>query len=545
MSTQTEELRTVLTVDDTQAVAGLRRGAQGIEDYGRRAERVGRAVGDAGREIAAGLSSGGRAADVLLAGLTRIGAAVALPLGIGAMAARKLHDDLNQVRTATAALHRELARPIEQQAALGPDGISAELQRVTERTEELVRKQQTLGAKLQRAAIQGQPDYFDTSRLQKVEADRTVPGDKEVAEGRRRIRELSAARANAEMEAVKVKGVGLRQSEREAALAKITRTENERLAKLHLDSKLRKPGDSARDLLVRHAAIRFDAELDRETTNKKFDGLEREIQLREELLEISMSERTEDEKASASARARMNAANLRAVSAQTKEERSKANTEAKAAERELNKVDEEIARKTGLLRTHVGLRETLRGIAGSDATADVRSLAGVRARLDAARQRQSYMPNDPEARANAEQDARDAEHELREERLRQFRANLGPAGAAHRRAQREEARLRRQFSANDADRESRQSRGAYDRHPDAYGDGDDAGSDERTRQRDGMPQRKADGSFKTPEDAWRARFIGTLEGVRENGRTENPQMAQFIASADRVVTALSTKLEVA
>ncbi|MGI8435351.1 MAG: hypothetical protein ACR2NX_00370 [Chthoniobacterales bacterium] len=237
-------------------------------------------------ELAVGLAQGGNAADVLAMSIHRAGFALKGGLLIGAAAVvggaviQKITKDLEETKKAYKDLERSSARPLSLLIALEPSDIGSEIETVTAKVEAL--KQKTANPimrAIRKAAIEGAPDTYDTSRLKVVKADHVVPEEKAMRDAQKRLHKLSEARANKELELVGIKRTGIRLSQRDAEIQKINLAEQEKIAKLHLERSLTKPGRSALDNFKSDTAIRQQAKLEREEANRKHDLVADQLEL--------------------------------------------------------------------------------------------------------------------------------------------------------------------------------------------------------------------------------------------------------------------------
>jgi hypothetical protein len=201
------------------------------------------------KNLALDLSTSTSATDALRTGALRlsevfkIGLIPAVAIGGGALAFGKINEQVKETVASFNALQAQLRRPLFEQAALGADALVSELESITKATDDLIKKRNSFGGRLVAGFSRGRDDITES-----------------IVAGQRRQKDLASAIADQELRASNIKSDGLDISEHQAALDKIQLDTQERLAKLHLENSLTKPGRDALSLFKRDAAARQDAD---------------------------------------------------------------------------------------------------------------------------------------------------------------------------------------------------------------------------------------------------------------------------------------------
>jgi hypothetical protein len=201
------------------------------------------------KNLALDLSTSTSATDALRTGALRlsevfkIGIIPAVAIGGGALVFGKINEQVKATVESFNALQAQLRRPLFEQAALGADALVSELQNITKATDDLIKKRNSFGGRLISGFSRGRDDITES-----------------IVAGQRRQKDLTAAIADQELRVSNIKSDGLDISEHQAALDKIQLDSQERLAKLHLENSLTKPGRDALSLFKRDAAARQDAD---------------------------------------------------------------------------------------------------------------------------------------------------------------------------------------------------------------------------------------------------------------------------------------------
>jgi hypothetical protein len=210
------------------------------------------------KNLALDLSTSTSATDALRTGALRlsevfkIGIIPAVAIGGGALAFGKINEQVKATVKAFDVLQSELRRPFFQEAALGADALTTELANISKATDDLIKKRNSYGGRLNQTFARGRDDVGES-----------------IAAGRKREQELTAAIADSELRIVAARGVSLEISAHQGALLKIQLDEQERLSKLYLDNALTKPGRDATTLFRRDAGIRQDARLQEAAENRR------------------------------------------------------------------------------------------------------------------------------------------------------------------------------------------------------------------------------------------------------------------------------------
>lgn len=282
-------LETVLTGDDTPFVQAIQRAEQRAQTF---AGRVHAALGSAfkrtpdlrAERALSGFTANLASGDIqgALLGVTErlSGLGLAAGVGVGAAVAifAKAQEQFDAMAKSVDKLKLDLARPLSLQAALGTEGINKEIETTTKDLGDLFEKRKGVFPSLREGAglFEG---LHDVSRggLQAMKSGVLAPAKDLTPEltatfsAMKRLRDLSTARANAELRIADIGRINLEVSERQATFAKIAEEHDARRAKIILDRGLTKPGRQSVDFFKSLAAEEQTTRTAKKTTKQQFD----------------------------------------------------------------------------------------------------------------------------------------------------------------------------------------------------------------------------------------------------------------------------------
>jgi hypothetical protein len=288
-------LETVLTGDATPFVAAVERAEKRAQTFDSRFKSLFRRSPDRRAEQAlsgfvADLSSG-NVQGALTGIATRIsGVGLAAGVGIGAAAELflKAKEQIDAVDESVKKVNADLARPLALQSALGPEGIGKEIEAAMKDMDDLAKKRSGFVQRFAEAWQRGQRSSFEMFSDTSGAADRQPAAAKTQQTIMERLRELSSARADAEIDLVQARMRGLKVSEEEGEIEKINLDYQKKSAALFLERGLTKPGRSAVDLLKSSLALQADRDLSIEAARQKAEMSKRSLNFEQELANMKL-----------------------------------------------------------------------------------------------------------------------------------------------------------------------------------------------------------------------------------------------------------------
>lgn len=232
----------------------------------RRAER---AIGTFG----AGLLTGDPALAIaaLSEKITGFGLVGGVAVGVVAVAFEKFRKQVEEASKAYEGLRSQLSRPLPLQTALGPEGITSQIESLSKAEDTLIEKRKSLGERLKEffgggTSPAGSADVRFGGTAPSRQQTTAERNDAAIKESEKRLADLAAARADKELKIANIKLQAVSSSEKDAELAKITLDYEEKRAALLLS---RTGGDSL-DLFKSKLALDIEERASRLQIEKKF-----------------------------------------------------------------------------------------------------------------------------------------------------------------------------------------------------------------------------------------------------------------------------------
>ncbi len=216
-----------------RSVAKANQGLQLVSD-----RKVARGISEVAKELASGADASQLFGDALyrLSYSFKGSLGLLAAAGVGFAIFSKFKKDIDESEKAYKELEQELNKPLSVEAALGPAGITEQLDLAIKKTEALKKASESLGAKVQRAAILGQPDeYYNTTTGKVEKADKTIKGDEEISKGLERQTQLYGALEQATQKQADISYQTLEVDKEAGTIAKIRADEAEAHAKNQLE----------------------------------------------------------------------------------------------------------------------------------------------------------------------------------------------------------------------------------------------------------------------------------------------------------------------
>lgn len=307
------ELKTVLTGDDSPFVQAVERAEKRAQTFHSRLTGLFRRDPSARAERAlsgfvGGIASGDiQGAVVGLAERFRgLGLAAGVGLGAALIIFQKAKEQLDEVDKAVQKVNADLARPLSFQSALGPEGISKEIETAAKDLDDLKEKRKGFFQSIGEAAIRGQPEPSGDPYLTDYSSPNRVPKAAQAQEdAEKRLKQLALARANAELRTAQIKQTAENTSEREAVLLKTSMDYQKRIAEIQLESGLTKPGRSAEVLFRRITAAKIEHETIVDGAMKRFDITKLQEETEARILALHNTSLTKDQQGIAALRERV------------------------------------------------------------------------------------------------------------------------------------------------------------------------------------------------------------------------------------------------
>jgi hypothetical protein len=255
-------------------------------------------------DFAANLATGnvGQAITGFAERLTGLGLLAGVGVGAAVVIFQKFKGQIDATKKSTEALFAELSKPLPAQAALGPEGISAQIASLDKAITDVATKRQTLGSKIGElfeqtqvvpvpSEIPGAPDTFELQTVKQTRAQEALQS------GQERIHALRQADVEAEKALVDVHALSLQFSEKEAALEKNRLDASQKIAALRL--KYGRDPREAANLAREVQNIRRDEQLSATEIERKAELKDRELDIDQEIAaEALRGVSTEDQKVS-------------------------------------------------------------------------------------------------------------------------------------------------------------------------------------------------------------------------------------------------------
>lgn len=312
-------LETVITGDDAPFVAAIQRAEQRANTFAGRVQgslrsafkrtpdlRAERALSGFGASLASGDIQGALLS--VTERLSGLGLAAGVGIGVAVGVLVKAKEQIDAVDKSVEKLNIDLARPVASQGALGPEGISKEIEATNKDLEDLSEKRKGIFQRLREAATAGQPDYFNTTTLKTETPDRVPAALKASQEATKRIMDLTARRVGYEEDLTSIKEASFRGDERTAALAKIELDISAKRADILLKARPR-PGtiDPLRSAQAFKEAqeISKQGELDKQSLIRAFDQKKQESEVEGKILALKKQGLTAEEATTAETRLRI------------------------------------------------------------------------------------------------------------------------------------------------------------------------------------------------------------------------------------------------
>lgn len=239
-----------------------------------------------------------------------LGLAAGIGIGAAIIVFEKAKEQINAVQKATENLNKELARPLSLQSALGAEGIGKEIDKTAEKLDTLREKRQSFFAKFfsylqtpQQGSVfkRGGNQYQTQLGILNTEKWNSAQ-----EAGEKRLRDLTMARANAELDVANVKRTAVNGSEREVLWLKTSLDYNQKIAEIQLESGLTKPGRSADVLLRRMTAAKIAEEAEFKAGSRQLDLRQLQAETEGRILELHNSTLSKDQQSLLALKERIN-----------------------------------------------------------------------------------------------------------------------------------------------------------------------------------------------------------------------------------------------
>lgn len=249
-------------------------------------------------QLAADISTGDVGAAVANFGsrLSGLGLAAGIGVGVAIGLFQKFSSEIKETSKSLETLSEHLAKPAGLQGALGPEGITKEIESFKKESDDLAEKQKSIGSTI---ASKFTSFSFGSYFGGKDYTAKTDPVAKAQLEDFNRLAYLTSRRADAELKIANLKLEAVTTSEKDASLAKITLEAEEKRAKL----KLERPDDA--NLVKSLEAVNIEEKAARTAVEQKFKVKQDEAELERRILDLKTSGLSVEEQQTAETRLRI------------------------------------------------------------------------------------------------------------------------------------------------------------------------------------------------------------------------------------------------